>query len=145
METPREFPEMTLEERWEIWGQWIEQEQTKLRESTKDLEGFVMDNLPNTQKIMEGVQKRVDKALKDFEQFCLEVLQEALPPPRIEGGEEEVQAHAARNACVTQELELHLTRATALVAAAAADQAATLQAYGDEQACKLQRGGGGIG
>ena len=50
METPREFPEMTLEERWEIWGQWIEQEQTKLRESTKDLEGFVMDNLPNTQK-----------------------------------------------------------------------------------------------
>jgi hypothetical protein len=77
---PREFPEITLEERWEIWGQWIEQEQTKLRESTKDLEGFVMDNLPSTQKIMEGVQKRVDKALKDFEQFCLEVLQEALPP-----------------------------------------------------------------
>ena len=80
METPRKFPEMKLEERWEIWGQWIEQEQIKLRESTKDLEGFVMDNLPNTQKIMEGVQKRVDKALKDFEQFCLEVLQKALPP-----------------------------------------------------------------
>ena len=59
-------------------------------------------------------------------------------PPRIKGGEEEVQAHAARNACTTQELELHLTRATALVAAAAADQAATLQAYGDEQACKLK-------
>ena len=51
-----------------------------MRESTKDLEGFVMDNLPSTQKIMEGVQKRVDKALKDFEQICLEVLQEALPP-----------------------------------------------------------------
>ena len=90
---------MTLEERWEIWGQWIEQEQTKLRESTKDLEGFVMDNLPSTQKIMEGVQKRVDKALKDFEQFCLEVLQEALPP------------HALRGAKMKYRLTLHAMRA----------------------------------
>ena len=41
METPREFPEMTLEERWEIWGPCIEQEQKKLRESNKDLEKYL--------------------------------------------------------------------------------------------------------